>query len=158
MNNPAPNSLSPIQLQSLTYTEVHISAQSDGKPNGVSATNAAFEAFPLDLQKENWQVGVKVDIVQIGEIKPFYLGTILAIGIVQIVASIPEDRLEKVVTVNGAGMVYSAIREMVCNITARGPWGPLMLITQNFLVAYEEGQARARETAPSPVADPYPRR
>ena len=41
--------------------------------------------------------------------------------------------IENIVVVNGTSMLWSAIREQVCTLTARMPAGQLMLPTVNFL-------------------------
>ena len=44
----------------------------------------------------------------------------------------PAEQLNRIVSVNGASLLYSGIRELVAAITARGPWGQVLLPTVDF--------------------------
>ena len=46
--------------------------------------------------------------------------------------------MEKLVFINGCGIVYAAIREMITNITARGFFDPIILPSCSFDEMYKE--------------------
>lgn len=60
--------------------------------------------------------------------------------------------IEDLVVVNGTSMLWSAIREQVCSLTARMPAGQVMLPTVNFHDL--KRQNREQEQAKSPEAKP----
>jgi len=69
-------------------------------------------------------------------------------GDFQISDSWPEPQIEKLVYVNGSGMLYSAVREMVCNITARGLFPLLLLPSISFFEMFKDLEAsRSKEQA-----------
>lgn len=151
MNTPNPGQLSPIQLENSAFIDVRITAQPDGKLEGVLATNVEFGGNPIDAQKGLWQVVAKVNLNQASDVKPTYLGHVQCVGTFRVIAKVPEDKadkLEKLVIVNGTGMLYSIIREMISNITARGPWPMVQLPAQFFSGTYDQGQAKRKETSP----------
>lgn len=48
---------------------------------------------------------------------------------------------QELVRINGASILYSAAREMILQITGRGPWGPYMLPTVNLKNMQKQPQA-----------------
>jgi preprotein translocase subunit SecB len=63
-------------------------------------------------------------------------------GVFKVLPSLPKERREDLVTVNGASILYGAVREMVINLTSRFPAGALILPGMNF-----------QDHAPSLLAD-----
>jgi preprotein translocase subunit SecB len=118
---------------------------------GMIVTNVNFGGNPLEEKKRRWQITVRVNLLQGGDIKPTYLGHVECIGIFSVASNVPEGKIEKLVMVNGTGILYASIREMISNITARGPWPLVNLVTQSFSVGYEEGKTREKEVAAKKV-------
>lgn len=58
--------------------------------------------------------------------------------------------IEDIVVVNGTSVLWSSIREQVCNLTARMPAGTLMLPTVNF----QDLRRKHREVEVAPEASP----
>jgi preprotein translocase subunit SecB len=43
-----------------------------------------------------------------------------------------RDKIAKIVSISGASILYSSLRDMLLTLTARGPWGPYLLPTVRF--------------------------
>jgi len=43
-----------------------------------------------------------------------------------------RDKIAKVVSISGASILYSSLRDMLLTLTARGPWGPYLLPAVRF--------------------------
>lgn len=127
------------------FTDVQITAQPDAKDGGVLSTNVVFSGSVLGGDKRKWQITVRVNLVQGGDIKPTYLGLVECVGIFSVAPNVPEENIEKLVMVNGTGILYGSIREMISNITSRGPWPLIVLVTQIFSAGYEEGKSKEKE-------------
>lgn len=57
---------------------------------------------------------------------------------------------EHFVRVNGSSMLYGAARELIRSLTARGPWGELILPSISF---YDNATKPTEEVIPAPKAD-----
>ena len=137
--------LSPLQLRQHSFQEVAIKVVDAGTAEGEVTFEQQFAcAFAID-NPLMWRGDLRVTIVSERE-KPFsYSGVIAIRGIFEIHPAFPEARREDLIKVNGAGILFGAIREMVLTVTSRSLKGPLLLPTLNFQQAEEENQSlRAR--------------
>lgn len=55
------------------------------------------------------------------------------VGVFRFDESFPDDKRGTLLHINGSSILYSAAREFILGITARGPYGPLMLPSWSFL-------------------------
>jgi preprotein translocase subunit SecB len=135
---------SPLQLDLLCFTNVSI--QSNLTSDAEHINNHVGYISNVDPQNNRkWQVQVRVKMEGEGGKSPMYAGTVECAAKFTVAQDWPEEMIEKLVVVNGVGLLYSAIREMICNITSRGPWPMLILPSESFLEAYE---AKKREATP----------
>lgn len=63
--------------------------------------------------------------------KPYYSGAIEVVGFFRVSPLYKEDHL-RLVHISGASLLYGAVRELLCNLTARGPWPMVTLPTMSF--------------------------
>jgi preprotein translocase subunit SecB len=156
--------LSPLQLDSCQFTEVSLFAQpnakeEDAKRFDLNVVPDVFQRIPENVRE--WCIILNVEIkAQEGSFVP-YIGQIEAFGTFLVDISWPEDQIEKLVYINGSGVLYASIREMVCSITARGFWDMLILPSWSFSQAYNERQTakeleakKLQGAAPIPPATP----
>ena len=61
-----------------------------------------------------------------------YTGEIDAVGLFRVDENWPDNKATLVQT-HGASVLFAAIRELVLNITSRGPWPPVQLNTFSFV-------------------------
>lgn len=146
--NPKP--LSPLQLNHSLFTDVKITAQhlTDAEMQGTLQTAVEFRIQPDPNNRRIWQVIVRVHLQSPPNAKAPYIGTVESAGMFSVAPDWPEEKIDQLVAVNGTGLLYSGIREMVCSITSRGPWGMIMIPTQSFLGAYEDSKKNKGATAP----------
>ena len=156
----------PIQLGNYHFTQINISAQRDNKLEDLERfdVDVMANAFPREKDKlREWCVFVMVEIKPKDGSSPCYLGKVEAFGLFSVIDSWKEDEIEKLVYVNGAGILYAAIREMICLVTSRCVYGALMIPSYSFAQLYKEWkevknkQAAATtqqviaETSPAPI-------
>lgn len=135
---------SPLQLGNCYFTEIRISSRSDAKDDETNLVDVTVEAEAFKRAQETprqWFVDLRVKINPKEGAKPGYFGEVDALGTFEVDPGWPEDQIEKLVSVNGAGMIYGAIRELVCNLTARGFWNMLVLPTYSFVEHYKKQRA-----------------
>lgn len=126
---------SPLQLQTCHFTKINLSTQRDANPADTRRVDVgvASEAFAQSPERpRQWVVVVRIKIGPQENAKPGYLGELEGVGLFEVESSWPEEEIEKLVFINGSGMVYAALRELVSNITARGFWQILVLPTHSF--------------------------
>ena len=145
------SSLSPLQLNQAYFTEVKITSNWEMDVTGDLSTNVQFRGQVHRDNKRNWMVVLTVNLSSSNAKRVPYEGSITCTGIFAVSPQWPEEQIEKLVMVNGAGMLYATIREMVCTITARGPFDMLMLPTQSFLETYEQAKKKASTNLPETV-------
>jgi preprotein translocase subunit SecB len=88
--------------------------------------------------------------------KPFLYEIEVAIqGVVEVHADFPAERREHLAIVNGLGLLYSSIREMVTNLTARSAHGALNLPTLNLVeIVAKAKQERGTSSKVKPIKPP----
>ncbi len=149
----------PLQLSSLFFTTVRISAQPNHRPD---------EGNRFDLDVNTDVFGIKSDkprsrgVILNVKIKPEdgasvgYLGEVELFGNFTVADSWPEDKIDKLIYINGSGMLYAAAREMICTITARGPWDMMIIPSWSFGQMYaeqEEAKKKEAEGVKQPTLD-----
>ena len=132
---------SPLQLNNEIFTEVSIITVPNPDQDSRLHTVVEYNVTSQNTDKTQWMVVVRVKMGPASEKKIPYSGTVECVGFFTVAKEWDESKTEQLVAVNGTSVVYTAIREMVCNITARGPHPRLMLPSQSFLKSYEERSA-----------------
>ncbi len=86
-------------------------------------------------------------------VESIYSGEIHVIGYFKVHEKYPEAKTKKLIEVTAASILYGACREMLANLTARGPHGMVSLPSLSFiplpLESLENSSARVAEEAPS---------
>lgn len=139
--------LSPLQLRQHSFTEVSLVAIE----NGSADAEVTFEQnLQCGCKTDNpliWRVDLQI-IMSSDKNKPFnYSGSVAIRGIFEIHPEFPEHRREELIRINGAGILFGALREMILNVTSRSVKGPFLLPTVSFVEAGkgdQEGRPKAR--------------
>lgn len=144
--------VSPLQLAGLEFIRVHI--EPDLQARVSRADQFDFDGHTLAWSIDHGQgedhgtwwvaVGVATNTTDEEPLCP-YLIDIQAVGIFSVSSRVEATRREALVYENGAAIVYSAIREMITNITARSVAGPLVMPTPSFMGAFREQSQNAVE-------------
>jgi len=159
---------SPLQLQHVIYEKVSVLPHSGGRHSkGKSAPQQAvrfdFEGVGIranvgtagrEGQQEDprdFLVNLEI-IVDNKEGKPApYDIDVGVVGVFNVLPSLPKERREDLVTVNGASILYGVIRELVLLLTSRFSAAPLTLPGMNFEDSAPSAQTQrsVKETPPS---------
>lgn len=151
---------SPLSLERVVFTAVHLDAVTEGVPaprvqeDASQVWSLAFEVrceidFERHTEEDNrFRLGLKVNLDSPAGRPAPYVGRIEVEGYFGMARNSPREQWETTVAVQGAGVLFGAIREMVSFLTARGPWGPLTLPMVNFGDLTEQFQASAFDSLP----------
>jgi preprotein translocase subunit SecB len=124
---------SPLLLNRYFFTRIELLAHTDGDPGNLNVLSGTVTMGKHNSIKDNYLV--TLDFVLGGEEgkKTQYTGRFEIHGYMTVAEGYPEDQREMLVNTNGPAILYSALREMVLNLTSRGPWPPVTLKTVTFL-------------------------
>ncbi|MBI5688310.1 MAG: protein-export chaperone SecB [Verrucomicrobia bacterium] len=139
--------LSPLQLSRQVLTKLNIEAIHDGDPNVGPDVATTVDANPTKDNPREWIVFLNVELKSPAGKKASYTGHIDLVGLFRINDQWPAEKIEKLVRVNGPSILYGAARELVANLTARGPWPMVMLPTLSFFTPANE-PAPQRQVTP----------
>jgi preprotein translocase subunit SecB len=134
---------SPLQLSRLVFTKVHVDSSTPTiEGNSEIMTSATLGA---NLDNKNDRHSLLKLLVRFGpaEGKPnVYSGELEVVGEFLVAPEYPLEKAPLLAFVNGASILYGAVREMVTNITARSPLGiPLVLSSMSFTDVAEKALA-----------------
>jgi len=62
-----------------------------------------------------------------------YAYSLQIIGFFEVHLKMPKANIEEIVKINGPAVLYGAAREIIAQTTSKGPWGPILLPTVNFV-------------------------
>ena len=109
----------------------------DAHPDGDPDTDGELET-QVDLAKaesdpKRYQLTLRLKLISAGGKNPRYTADIHVVGVLRVAGGWPETAVRQLVQANGPALLYGAAREMLCNITARGPWPMLCLHSVTFV-------------------------
>ena len=122
---------SPLQAKRLFFTKVRLDAVPKVEPSASCDVQATAEVS--QISRRDWVVILTVSLGLMLEKPAQYRGTLEVVGFFQVSNDWPDDKIESLVYANGSAVLYGAAREMVCNITARGPYDMVVLPTASFV-------------------------
>jgi preprotein translocase subunit SecB len=124
--------LSPLQLKAHRFTQLHLEAVTQGVPGAPVDLENKLTWGRLANSPNEWRVELHVSFAP-SETQPGpYKGSADVIGFFEVAESWPEENRETLVTVNGASLLYGAIREMILTMSARCSHGEFLLPTLRF--------------------------
>lgn len=98
-----------------------------------------------------FQVTIKLDLVNETQLPPAYKGGCEIFGYFRVGEGQDSNAARTTVAAEGAAMLYDSIREMITNITCRGPWGAVILPLQDIR---RETQLSSRKALANPKERP----
>ena len=141
---------SPLQLERHFFTKVHVDAHPDGDPAAKAELQTHVEVAQAERDPKRYQLTLHLKLVSAGDKKSRYTAEIHVVGVVRVAEGWPDPAVQQLVQVNGPALLYGAAREMLCNLTARGPWPMVCLHSVTFVEPKALPQAPA---APQPAAE-----
>jgi len=151
--------MSSLLLKKHFFSKIELRPNQESKPEGVNRIGCSLGIGKAVEDPQSYQLTLTIDIEQdpASTEKPHYTGSFEIVGFFAIAPSFKGDP-DRLVQISGASLLYGAVREMVCNLTARGPWPILCLPTINFTpqpgespVPVETMGATAAIEAPTPT-------
>jgi preprotein translocase subunit SecB len=125
-------SQSPLQLDRYFFVKISLEANAKGDPKAVYNIEAKTDVSRDESQERHYLVSLTVRLTPLDEAQPCYVGEVVVMGYFQVHQDYPAEKCDKLVAMNGASMLYGAVREMVSNLSARGPWPMVVLAPMNF--------------------------
>ncbi len=125
--------MSSLRLEKHFFSKIELRPNQDSKPEGVNRIGCGLAIGKAVEDPQSYQVTLTIDLEQdpASKEKPYYSGSFEIVGFFAVAPTFEGDP-DRLVQVSGASLLYGAVREMVCNLTARGPWPILCLPTLNF--------------------------
>lgn len=123
---------SALTLERAFFTRVEISASIDpaAKPTPTFETSVSAGADPANPRR--FQVTVAVKLIPENDTAAAYAGTLEAQGFFAVAEAVPTEHVERLAVVHGSTLLFGMVREMLCTVTARGPWPMFVLPTASF--------------------------
>lgn len=143
---------SPLQLERHFFTKVQIDTNPSGKVGAANQLNYEVEIGQAANDPKRYQVVVRLKLLSTPQNDACYTGEIHAVGLFRVLAGWPADKTLWLVESNGAALLYGAIRELLSNITARGPWPQVVLKSVTFVQPKTKPEAAAGRELPSAPA------
>jgi preprotein translocase subunit SecB len=151
--------LSPLQMERCYFRGVSISSNPIAKDEDLNRIDLDIEVstIPDKQHPRQWLVFLDLKIKpQEGVIAP-YSGEISVMGRFTVEDNWPENQMERLVYINGAGLLYCSSRELISTITAKGFFDALCLPSWSFFEMYKDLEARRkREAQPELIPKPTP--
>jgi preprotein translocase subunit SecB len=142
---------SALRLERHFFTRIELCPDGEAKPEGKYQVQWTLALAQASDDANRYQVTLTVRVNQdpASTAKTFYTGVFEIVGFFTVAKGCPQEP-SFFVQVSGASLLYSAVRELVCNLTARGPWPMISLPTVNFTPQPEAFvQTKVAETAAS---------
>jgi preprotein translocase subunit SecB len=141
--------LSPLQLEGYFLTDLNFRANQDFDPRKEVqffaddlAVNANVQ--PVKDQPRRWQVTLSIKLQPQAESNsPYYLSMKVA-GLIWLAREFAANKIEALVRTNGPSMLFGVAREMVRDVTARGPFPALSLPSVSFMPESPKAGAELR--------------
>lgn len=141
-----------INCTNYFVTEMSLSSSSTYDPEKDSNLELADLRVESDLSlvkpdEPLWAVALSVDQNVTAEKNAPYNFLVRLVGFFTIVEGVPKERIEKLLLTNGSSILFAAAREILRDMTSKGPYPPLLLPTLSFFplpkeeVAAEVGEA-----------------
>jgi len=123
---------SPLALERAFFRKVAIESTLEAETAPPQKIETLVTVGMDPHQPLRFQVSLTVRVLKGGEKPSGYVGEIEVIGIFVISESVTGEKREQLVAVHGSTLLYGMVREMVFNVTARGPWPMFTLPVVSF--------------------------
>jgi Preprotein translocase subunit SecB len=127
---------SPISCNTYYATELSVVANrkyDPEKPSDLTLDDLHVESSMAPLgSNRRWMLVLTVE-QDVSSVKNApYNFTLLLIGQFEIAKGVPEKHAERLLIMNGSSLLYAAAREILRDMTSKGPYPPLLLPTLSF--------------------------
>jgi preprotein translocase subunit SecB len=142
----------PLQLERHFYPVINIAADPEYKQKSGHAPQASLNVKLNKMQlKDNplhWVVEEDIAVTpEEKEAIPYKL-TLKVVGHFIVSESFDQTKVSELIEVTGGSMLFSAAREFILMLTARGPWPPITLPTVRIVPDEPKAQAPVEKKKP----------
>ena len=126
---------SPLSLKTHFFSRIEVEAQPclEGEP-GDGLVSSHLECARHEEEERCWMVQLGIKLEKEEELPaPHYTYHLEIIGVFSLAEEVELKDPDTFVKVNGAAVLYGAAREMIANLTARGPFDAVELPTVTFV-------------------------
>jgi preprotein translocase subunit SecB len=123
---------SALLLDRYFFVKTLLEAQSKADLKAINSIETSVELSKAEGKPRDYLISLTVRLLPHEESQPCYLGEFVVMGFFKVHPDYPAEKCDKLVSVNGASILYGVVREMAANLTARGPWPMLTLVAMNF--------------------------
>jgi len=150
MTMQTPLSPSPLRILRHDFLEISVEASEAEEPNAPLGIKLNRHWGPSSDDPLRWRLTLTVRFggEDENDMEP-YRGRLRAVGVFEIAEAYPEDKRDSLIGITGASILYGACREMLANLTARGPHGMISLPSISFIEVKpkEAGTVSAKKVA-----------
>ena len=131
--------LAPLQLEGYFLTDLNCQANPQFKADKETKFNerdleVAAAVQPIKDKPNRWQVSLNIRLQPATDANSPYSFCLNLVGVICWVGpELPEDKVGTLLRTNGPSMLYGVGREMARDLTARGPFPPLVLPSVSFI-------------------------
>ena len=149
-----PLSSSPLAIERYEFIRIDLTASERADAHSELGVKVSRQWGAAEENNRHWRMKLAVRFGgEKNRIESIYSGEIHVIGYFRVHDKFPEEKTKKLIEVTAASILYGSCREMLANLTARGPYGMVSLPSISFVPltpeALEKLPARIAEEAPS---------
>lgn len=124
---------SPLRLDRHFFSKIAIAASTKPGPHVDPEMEISLNVLKSEAESGQFMVDLTVRLGAARGGEASYTGETTAVGFFSIAKGWPEEKAAKLVEINGASILYGATRELIINLTARGPWANHVLPSISFV-------------------------
>lgn len=128
---------SPLHLENYFFTRIHMDACEDPACQEVEVSGqlkTQTRCQPHAGDPLRWMVTLVLSLDQdVDAACPPYTAEFEVVGFFAVDESFPEERRSGLVQANAPAVLFGAVREMLTNLSSRGPYPPVNLNTVTFI-------------------------
>ncbi len=124
--------LSPLSLENYFFTRIHVEACNAGCDGPGDLSCEVASAHHKDNPRR-WQITFSLKNEAAKDAPPPYMFDIEVVGLFKVQDDLPQEQVRQFAEINGSAVLYGSVREMISNLTGRGPHAPLLLPTMTFV-------------------------
>lgn len=147
---PEPLKQSPLEMLSHVFEEISLKANPKETDHGAARVEAQRVLANHPDDPRNKMLELTVFVISSNPEKPAsYEGKCVIRGFFKVIEQYPEDKIDDLIRITGASILYGACREMLANLTARSTHGMISLPSVSFLEAPAPKTKTAKKKAPA---------
>ncbi len=122
-----------LQLEKYFYTNVLVKAERNFKPEGEFSGSIKVDTkvSPISAEERRWEVTLAIKKGPKDGPSPYEF-ELETVGIFTVHPDFPKEEIENLIRIGGPSVLYSASREFLLMITARGPFGAVNIPNVTF--------------------------